>query len=201
MEGFLSSSSSDLRDRLYSRECVPKTITRKYSVRNTESPAHSSFFEQYALSYNGLCWFLAVTLFLYVISYFLFKGIVRIRSTTAHMIVTLLTIIALNLMTRFGIPLYLYTNPIYRILDFWLGMLIAKTYTEKEHPLLIGTVIEVILVIVFLAQYLLSLFIGITPGYYSVLFAIAIYVFAAGKGVCIKNSFCRYFPKNLLLQF
>lgn len=144
------------------------------------------FFEQYALSYNGLCWFLAVTLFLYVISYFLFKGIAIIRSTTAHMIVTLLTIIALNLMTRFGIPLYLYTNPIYRILDFWLGMLIAKIYTEKEHQLLTGTVIEVILVIVFLAQYLLSLLIGITPGYYSVLFAIAIYVFAAGKGVVSK---------------
>lgn len=104
-------------------------------------------------------------------------------------------------MTRFGIPLYLYTNPIYRILDFWLGMLIAKTYTEKEHPLLIGTVIEVILVIVFLAQYLLSLFIGITPGYYSVLFAIAIYVFAAGKGVVSKILSADIFRKISFYSF
>lgn len=140
------------------------------------------FFKKYVFSFNGLSWYLAVTIFLYIVGYFLLIILMHLKNISFHVLLTLSIITILNLMTRSGISLYLYTNPMYRILDFWLGMLVGKAYVEQVICLE-GSKIELGIVVVFVIQYIISLLIGSTPGYYSIIFTIALYVFACGKGI------------------
>lgn len=71
----------------------------------------------------------------------------------------------------------MYTNPLYRVLDYLLGMVIAKVYIDKGTLVKrTANFIEFTLVLVFLLQYGLSFIVGDTPGYYSVLFTESIYI-------------------------
>lgn len=144
------------------------------------------FFSKYALIFNGLAWFLAVTIFLYIVAYPLQRGLNRIKDAVVPAMLTILAILMLNLANRFGLNLYLYTNPVYRILDFWLGMLVARMYVDKEYVIRKSDCVELLLVAVFVIQYIASLFISGDPGYYSILFAVSLYVFAVGEG-CIST--------------
>ena len=146
----------------------------------------NSFVPEYALVFNAVSWFLGITIFLYVISFFLLKQAKRTINTKKHIAITLLIIIAINLYHRFINSLYLYTNPIYRVLDFWLGILVAKLYIESDSEIKNITGAEYGLVIVFIAQYFVGLLIKPNPGYYSILFALSLYVFAIGKGKISK---------------
>lgn len=144
------------------------------------------FFEEYALSFNGLSWFLAVTMFLYCVAFFLLRVIRKVQNVTFHIAFGLAVIVVLNLLLRMGASISLYTNPIYRMLDFWVGMLTAKAYLERQIEIKNATMVEFGLVGVFLVQYAASLFVGEKPGYYSILFTMALYVFAEGKGLLSK---------------
>lgn len=144
------------------------------------------FFPKYALIFNGLAWFLAVIIFLYIVAYPLQKALNRMKNAVVPALLTILAIILLNLLNRFGFELYLYTNPFYRILDFLLGMLIAKMYVDKKYAIRKSNCVELFLVAVFVIQYIASLFISGDPGYYSILFAVSLYVFAVGEG-CVST--------------
>ena len=142
----------------------------------------NSFVPDYALVFNGVSWFLGITIFLYLIAFFLLKLTKRAHNTKQHIMITLVVITAINLYHRFFQPLYLYTNPLYRILDFWLGILIAKLYMESDHDIKDANAMEYGLIVVFIIQYFAGLFLKPNPGYYSILFTAAIYTFAIGKG-------------------
>lgn len=175
---FLIAVALVLRKSIWTRELTVSGLLQLLLIH--------PFFPKYALSHNGLSWFLAVTMFLYVIAFFLLKLIDNVHKTKGCIAFTLGIIVLLSLLSRKGISLYLYTNPLYRILDFWLGMLIAKAYLGRVAEVKNATKTEFLLVVIFFVQYALSLLIGETPGYYSVLFAVALYVFAIGEGVVSK---------------
>lgn len=143
-----------------------------------------AWFPKYTLTYNGLAWYLSITLFLYAISYPLILFTRRIKKPLPIILLLLLVIKAIN--WHWGASA-LYTNPIYRVFDFLLGMTIAKYYldndnlTEKSANLL-----ELALIPWFLLQYGVSFVFGYTPGSYSVLFSVTLYVFAVGKGYVTK---------------
>ena len=143
------------------------------------------FFPKYALIFNGLSWFLAATIFLYIVAYPMQRALNRINNPSVPAFLTILVILLLNLLNRFGFHLYLYTNPVYRLLDFGLGMLVARMYVDKKYPIRKSNRLELLLVTVFVVQYIVSLFISGDPGYFSILFAVSLYVFAVGEG-CVS---------------
>lgn len=159
------------------------------------------FVPKYALIFNGLSWFLAVTIFLYIVAYPLQKTLNRLKNPTIPAILTILVILMLNIANRLGNDLYLYTNPVYRILDFWLGMLVSRMYIDKRFAIKRASYVELLLVVVFLIQYIASLFISGDPGYYSILFAVALYVFAVGEGCISRVLKCRFFDKIASYSF
>lgn len=145
------------------------------------------FFEKYSLTFNGLSWYLAVTFFLYFIGYFLVKLVDDKRFNEKYFIVIILVLISgINLCNRCIGTLYIYCNPFYRVLDFLLGMLIAKLFLKNTYQIKNTNKIEISIVFVFILQYLLSFIVGDNPGYYSILFTVALYVFAQGGGVVSK---------------
>ena len=150
------------------------------------------FFKKYALIFNELSWFLSVILFLYIIAYPLQKVLNRIENCILPFAMTIIIIVSLNIANRLGAGLYLYTNPLYRNLDFWLGMLTAKMYLQRRFAIERANICEIILVVVFLFQYMISLFIFEDPGYYSILFSVALYVFAVGEG-CVSKLLANNF--------
>lgn len=159
------------------------------------------FFPKYALIYNGLSWFLAITMFLYITAFPLQKLLNRITDTTVPAILTIFIILALNTANRFGSNLYLYTNPFYRILDFWLGMLVGRMYNDRKFVIKSSNRVELLLIAVFVVQYFVSLIISGDPGYYSILFAVALYVFAVGEGCVSAVLKCGFFAKISCYSF
>ena len=146
----------------------------------------NAFVPEYALVLNGVSWYLGITIFLYVIAFFLLKKANRIKSAKQHIVITLVLIIGINLFNRFIHHLYLYTNPFYRILDFWLGILTSKLYLESDYEIKNINSIEYGIIFVFVIQYLIGLAVKPNPGYYSIIFTIAIFIFAIGKGKISK---------------
>ncbi|WP_294368314.1 hypothetical protein [uncultured Clostridium sp.] len=84
--------------------------------------------------------------------------------------------------------MYLYSNPAYRIFEFILGMLVAQVFILKKLEIKYSTALEVSIGVIFIVKYILSYnglnFIGLS--YYNILFIIAIYIFALGKGFISK---------------
>lgn len=148
-----------------------------------------AWFPKYTLTYNNLSWYLSVTFFLYMISYPLVKIIRKAPKPKLILAFALSVTIAINCIDRYILGAVLYMNPLYRILDFLTGMLIAKIFMEQENSVAFnGNLTEIILVVWFVIQYGISLMITgtVEPGYFSILFALAIYVFATGKGFVSK---------------
>lgn len=145
------------------------------------------FFKDYSLTFNGLSWYLAVTFFLYFISYYLIKLVDKNKiNSTYNIVVLLLVTTIINICNRYLGTLYIYCNPFYHVLDFLLGMYIAKAYMKDTNKLKNANLIELLLVVVFILQYGLSFIVGDDPSYYSILFTIALYVFAKGEGIISK---------------
>lgn len=147
------------------------------------------WFPEYTLTYNALSWYLSVTLFLYFISYPLVKMLTKVSKPKLILVFALIITLVLNCIDRYFWGTVLYMNPLYRILDFLTGMLIAKIFMEQENSISISSnLTETVLVVWFVIQYGFSLMIKgtVEPGYFSVLFAILIYVFAHGRGIVSK---------------
>lgn len=143
------------------------------------------FVPKYAMVFNGLSWYLAITVFLYVISFYLLKLAKKVARVKLFIAVILCIIVILNLINRFVTSLYLYTNPLYRILDYWLGIMVAKLFSEYEARGFVfkrPNLIEFGIIGVFAIQYVISLLLKPGPGYYSILFTVALFVFAVGQG-------------------
>lgn len=161
------------------------------------------WYEPYALTFNGLSWYLSVAIFLYIIAYFMLKLLKRLPTEKLFLCIsaTLVLICGLSFISRFITSLYLYTNPVYRILDFALGMLMAKLYLEKGCLIQRCNIWEVGIVCVFIAQYFISLIVGGTPGFYSITFALALYILAIGRGGISRVLCSRGFKKVSYYSF
>lgn len=156
-----------------------------------------SWFPDYRFSFNGLSWYLSITLFLYLVSYPMIKLINKINKHKIWLCVTIFLIILLNVYDGFNAESVLYTNPLYRCLDFFLGMLIAKIIINSKGIVLNKpNLLEFFLLLWFLAQYAVSLFMkSQCPGYFSILFAVALYVFSKGDGFISKILSLNVFDK------
>lgn len=162
------------------------------------------WFPEYTLTYNALSWYLSVTFFLYLISYPLVKLLTKLSKPKLILVFTLIITLALNCIDRYFWGTVLYMNPLYRILDFFTGMLIAKIFMEQENSISISSnLTETVLVVWFVVQYGISLMIKgtVEPGYFSILFTVAIYVFASGKGFISKILSNSIFDKMAAYTF
>ena len=172
-----------------------------------------SWFPEYTMTFNGLAWYLSISFFLYTISYPLVLLVRNIKKPLYGIITVLVGITAINFYSRISGGGDLYTNPLYRILDYVLGMMVAKQYIQRDgFSEKWSNLAEICILVSFLIQYLLSLRIGAMPGYYSVLFAFSLYIFAVGQGCVSKilsypvfqklaaNSFAFYMIHELSLR-
>ena len=142
-----------------------------------------AWFPQYTYTYNGLAWYLSVTLFLYAISFPLVKVICNIKKPIMWILVLWVSIGGLNIYFILYGGINLYSNPIYRLSDYILGMLTARTFQKKDYiEVRKANKIEIGVLLAFIIQYIFSFKLIDAPGYYSILFTVALYIFAVGEG-------------------
>lgn len=144
-----------------------------------------SFFKNDVFNFNSLSWFLSVIFILYIFSIPLTKIINKIGYKYIILMIgsILITQYCLNTYNIIsGDKLYLYSNPIYRILDFSLGMLSASLYINVDIKISKPKITESLIVGIFFVMYAISLFVETRCSYYNLIFVISLYVFAKGKG-------------------
>ena len=150
-----------------------------------------SCFRNEALNFNSLSWFLSVLFIIYIFTTSIIKlmkklnlGQTIICIVAVLIIQYIINILNINLFEN----MYLYSNPAYRIFEFILGMLVAQVFILKKLEIKYSTALEVSIGVIFIVKYILSYnglnFIGLS--YYNILFIIAIYIFALGKGFISK---------------
>jgi peptidoglycan/LPS O-acetylase OafA/YrhL len=175
-----------------------------------------AFSQENQYSFNSLSWYLSALIFLYVISYFLIRFLNRYGRYRKYLIGAVLVMIALcNSLLWMELPVYIYGNPLYRILDVLLGMLSAHLFLEKKQVAVEKKTAdrrELAICVVFAVGYFVSLWLKPECGYYSVLFAMALPVFARGEGcvstvlrgklfgVAARCSFAFYMLHELVLK-
>lgn len=147
---------------------------------------------KYTYTYNGLAWYLSVTLFLYAVSYPLVRLVRKVKKTVLWILFLWLVILGLDIYLYLYGGVDLYSNPIYRMFDYVLGMMLAKQF--QEHSFLEkkrADKTEIGLVILFIIQYILSFRLGDTPGYYIILFSVVLYILAVGQG-CVSRFLSKH---------
>lgn len=148
-----------------------------------------SFFKNDAFIFNSLSWFLSVTFVLYLVTIPIIKIIKKIPINEVIIYITLILILqyVLNTINIINLTdLYLYSNPVYRMLDFTLGMLTAKIFLQKSINIKNYNLYEVGILFIFGVMYFISFFTRTGCSYYSVLFVVALYVFSYEKGIVSK---------------
>ena len=170
------------------------------------------FWPPYAFSFNGLSWYLAIALFLYLIAYIILKATDQVKSRMALVVfsfVLLVLISTFNIIRLCGVSIRLYTSPFYRILDFALGYAISMWYSETKLSGKKLKTLEIILPIIFVIQYSISFVIGQKtgfsfneiPGYYTPIFAAMIFVYAHNSGFVSKILSARVFATIAYYSF
>lgn len=107
-------------------------------------------------SFNGVGWYISVLAFCYFISYFFMLKINSSKALKSIIIIYIFQCTCVFLGKNAKINQWLfYINPIYRSLDFLQGMLLASFINEHSNIKYKSTsFIEMMLVVVFLVQYL-----------------------------------------------
>lgn len=158
------------------------------------------------LVFNNLSWFLSVIFILYIFAIPCIKVIKKIPKNKLLIIICLILVLqyVLNIFNIANIyEISLYFNPMYRILDFILGMIVSRIFLENIYNIKRYNLCEISIVIIFIIMYLLSFFIKIGCSYYSLAFIIALYIFAHGKGrisKILENDILMYFA-NISFEF
>lgn len=162
-----------------------------------------SCFKNEALNFNSLSWFLSVLFIIYIFAIPIIKFMKKfnLRGTIIFIVIVLMIQYIINILNiNLFENMYLYSNPAYRIFEFILGMLVAQVFILKKFEIKHSTTLEVLIGVIFIVKYILSYnglnFIGLS--YYNILFIIAIYIFALGKGFIsklLKNKILQYLAK------
>lgn len=141
--------------------------------------------------FNGLSWFLSTTFILYVMAIPLIlqiKKLNKIKPEYLILIILIIQNIVIFINNKQNYQLNLYTSPFFRVLDFSIGMLIAKSFIVHRNNKFDNKIfnnLEVGIVIAFFVMYVVSLFndnIEYGLSFYSPVFIVGIYVFAFEKG-------------------
>lgn len=150
-----------------------------------------SCFRNEALNFNSLSWFLSVLFIIYIFTISIIKLMKKLNlgQTIIYIVAVLIIQYIINILNiNLFENMYLYSNPAYRIFEFILGMLVAQVFILKKLEIKYSTALEVSIGVIFIVKYILSYnglnFIGLS--YYNILFIIAIYIFALGKGFISK---------------
>ncbi|MEG0307057.1 MAG: acyltransferase [Clostridium sp.] len=155
-----------------------------------------SFFEKYAMSFNGLSWFLSTTIIIYMVSFMLLKMVKKVRVVNCKYFIVVIVILQSisNYISYFGIySLYMYCNPFYRVFDFLIGMLTARIVVSNKESNIFrnmidnnSSIIEVGIIIIFIMQYILSFKLPDNMAYYSIIFSFALYIYYRQGGIVSK---------------
>lgn len=167
-----------------------------------------SFFPKATYSFYGGSWFISILCILYLLSHWLIKIISKLKYNltimTGILIITIQSI--LTIYVAFGDNLYLYSNPLYRIWDFILGMVIAKVYMlkSKGQASKDRSIEEISIVLIIMVIYIISLILIrnsiikiVGPAFYTWIFSIALFVFAFEEGCVSKTILCSTLLQNL----
>lgn len=157
---------------------------------------------KYALSFNNLSWYLSVTLFCYMFSKSLIKLINKLKINEVTLIIYIwVTQIVLAII----LPLFsenynyiFYMSPYFRILDFYMGMLLCKKYLNRRVVPRNCTIIELCILVSFVIVYGVSFSLPsqFTRGIvYSPIFLIGIYYISYEKGF-----FSKILKNNVLIK-
>lgn len=148
---------------------------------------------KYSLSFNAVSWYLGTLsicyLFTYYFIFFLKKSDIKSLKLMIILIFSefIMVLIAPYLFKDYS--WFLYISPYYRIIDYILGMLVAKVYLENKDKLksfryyALG---EVFVCILFVITYILSFILPIqfTRGFlYTPIFMLGIYLISFEKGI------------------
>ena len=158
------------------------------------------------LVFNNLSWFLSVIFILYIFAIPCIKVIKKIPKNKLLIIICLILVLqyVLNIFNIANIhEISLYFNPMYRMLDFILGMIVSRIFLENIYNIKRYNLCEISIVIIFIIMYLLSFFIKTGCSYYSLVFIISLYIFAHGKGrisKILENDILIYFA-NISFEF
>lgn len=162
-----------------------------------------SCFRNEALNFNSLSWFLSVLFIIciFTIPIIKFMKKLNLRQTIICIVAVLIIQYIINILNvNLFENMYLYSNPAYRIFEFILGMLVAQVFILKKLEIKYSTALEVVIGVIFILKYILAYnglnFIGLS--YYNILFIIAIYIFALGKGSIselLQNRILQYLAK------
>lgn len=167
------------------------------------------------LDFNALSWYLSAVMFLYLIGYFLLRFLNRYEKYRNYLIAATLALIGIcNGLLWMNLPVYIYGNPIYRVLDFFLGMLAASIFLSRRQvpQETHASRKEIAICGAFVVGYVVSLWLKPKCGFYSALFAVALLVFAQGNGcisrllsknifhIAAKCSFAFYMIHELVLR-
>lgn len=163
-----------------------------------------SFFKEDAFIFNNLAWFLSVIFILYLVSIPIIKLIKKIKLNKLIMFICLILITQyiLNLINIMNMgDLYLYSNPLYRLLDFCLGMIVAKLFIKNKFEIKNYNRWEIEIVVTFILMYVISFFVDTQCSYYSLLFIIALYIFSYENGCISKLLKCRVLQNLAKISF
>ena len=162
-----------------------------------------SCFKDEALNFNSLSWFLSVLFIIYIFTIPIIKFMKKfnLRETIICIVAVLIIQYIINILNiNLFENMYLYSNPAYRIFEFILGMLVAQVFILKKFEIKHSTALEALIGVIFIVKYILAYnglnFIGLS--YYNILFIIAIYIFALGRGSIsklLKNKILQYLAK------
>lgn len=156
-------------------------------------------------TFNYCSWYISVLFVLYWITLPLIKKIRLIENIwpVITIIVILQFIINYYYILYYPKLMFLYSFPLYRVLDFSLGMMVAKIY--DEHKCIISeqtfNFYNTVIVILFVVGLIASFYFIETLNYFTILFLPSIYILAYDKGwLCeiLKNKYIQLFSKYVL---
>ena len=165
---------------------------------------------KYAFTFNSLSWYLATTFCCYLMALFIIKKLKTIN--VVKPIFLLITVWLFQILLAFIVPDFIenyewffYISPYFRVLDFILGMILAKMYLKKNGDFIkMYTLIEIAIIYVFFSTYILSFILPreFTRGIiYAPVFLIGIYIIVQEKGIISKFLCNQIFQKIAKISF
>lgn len=167
-----------------------------------------SIVQKYSLTFNSASWYLSTTLICYLVALFLISKLKKINYNISFLILILfieliLALVVPNIIQDYNYVLYI--SPYVRVLDFFIGMIIAKLYIEGDCEKKRNyNAWEFITIILFGVSYISSFILPsqFTRGLiYLPVFSLGIYYMAFEKGIISKFLCNDIFQKIARISF
>ncbi|MBC5624035.1 acyltransferase [Clostridium sp. NSJ-49] len=165
---------------------------------------------RYSFTFNNLSWYLSTTFCCYLLAAFIIKKLSKVK--VIKPIYLLILVWLIQILLAFIVPSFVddygyffYISPYFRILDFILGMILAKIYIERNKDVITNyTLVEIGIISIFFITYLLSFVLPteFTKGIiYAPVFLMGIYIISQEKGIISKFLCNKVFQKIAKISF